>query len=388
MSEVRVPDGWREVSLGEAISFEYGKALPKKGRENGPFRVYGSNGIVGSHIDYLVLGPGIVVGRKGTAGSVNFVKHNFWPIDTTYYVDMKVDADLRFFYYLLKNLRLPDFNEATGIPGLNRNTVYRANILLPPLPEQRRIAEILSSVDDAIAATQAVLDQTRTVKQAVLKRLLTKGIGHTRFKQTEIGEIPEAWEVRPLGQLCTLTNGNGFRPPDWSDQGLPIIRIQNLNGSRNFNYFAGTPKEKWIVNLGDLLFSWAGVRGVSFGPCLWEGPRGVLNQHIFKVHPCEGISLKWLFHAMELVTARIEQKAHGFKDSLLHVHKSEITGQLVGVPHKDEQGKIVEALHSLRDAEDRASNQLVTLQSVKSALMSDLLTGRKRVPAALLSAAE
>ncbi len=124
----------------------------------------------------------------------------------------------------------------------------RVRVSSPPLHEQRRIAEILSSVDEAIAATRAVIEQTGKVKQGVLERLLTKGIGHTRFKQTEIGEIPDGWELKPVDELCVLSNGNGFRPPDWSDKGLPIIRIQNLNGSKNFNYFDGTPIHKWLIH--------------------------------------------------------------------------------------------------------------------------------------------
>ena len=77
-------------------------------------------------------------------------------------------------------------------------------LLLPPLPEQTKIAAILSSVDEAIAATQSVIDQTRKVKQGLLQDLLTRGIGHTRFKQTEIGEIPEAWEVKRLDSVVKL----------------------------------------------------------------------------------------------------------------------------------------------------------------------------------------
>lgn len=306
------------------------------------------------------------------------------PMYTVFEVD-ETRVDHRFLLPLLKLLATRGKFDALGNGGVNRRKSISFKILanfpinLPPLSEQRRIAEILSSVDEAIATAQAVVEQTRTVRQGVLKRLLTKGIGHTLFKQTEIGEIPEAWEPRHIGELCQLTNGNGFRPPDWSAQGLPIIRIQNLNGSRKFNYYSGVPKEKWIVEHGDLLFSWAGVRGVSFGPCLWTGPRGVLNQHIFKVHPSEGIRREWLLHAMELVTTRIEEKAHGFKDSLLHVHKSEITGQLVGVPNEEEQGKIVEALSSFSLAEAQSSNQLTCLINLRRTLASDLLSGRKRV---------
>lgn len=151
---------------------------------------------------------------------------------------------------------------------------------------------------------------------------------------------------RSIGDLCDFFNGNGFRPPDWSASGLPIIRIQNLNGSQNFNYFAGTPKPKWIVEPGDLLFAWAGVKGVSFGPTIWPGPRGVLNQHIFRVVPKRGIDKYWLYLALQVATRRIEANAHGFKASLVHVQKDDITNQVVDLPPLPEQRCIAELLQT------------------------------------------
>lgn len=277
---------------------------------------------------------------------------------------------------------------STSRARLNPSDFLDMTIWLPPLSEQRRIVEILSSADESIAATRAVIEQTRKVKQGVLERLLTKGIGHTRFKETEIGEIPKGWEVKPVDELCVLSNGNGFRPPDWSDKGLPIIRIQNLNGGKNFNYFDGTPLDKWLINPGDLLFAWAGVRGVSFGPTIWPGPLGVLNQHIFKISCREDVDKPWLFQTLKLITFKIEAKAHGFKDSLLHVHKKEIIGQLVAVPPFAEQMEISTKAAELQLVEDLNQASLDRLLSLKSALMSELLTGRKRVTDALPIAAE
>jgi type I restriction enzyme S subunit len=166
---------------------------------------------------------------------------------------------------------------------------------------------------------------------------------------------------RSIGDLCDFSNGNGFRPPDWSVSGLPIIRIQNLNGSQNFNYFDGEPKPKWIVEPGDLLFAWAGVKGVSFGPTIWPGPRGVLNQHIFRVVPKKGIDKYWLYLALQVATRRIEANAHGFKASLVHVQKDDITNQVVDLPPLREQRKIAEILRMW----DEALEKLTTLRAVK-----------------------
>ena len=166
---------------------------------------------------------------------------------------------------------------------------------------------------------------------------------------------------KSVGELCDFVNGNGFRPPDWKQSGLPIIRIQNLNGSKNFNYFDGVPKNKWIVEPGDLLFAWAGVKGVSFGPTIWSGPKGVLNQHIFRIVPNAGVDKYWLYLALQVATRRIEANAHGFKSSLVHVHKDDVTNQVVDLPPLPEQRKIAEILRTW----DEAIEKLEALRAAK-----------------------
>ena len=85
----KIPKEWEVVRLGEIFSLEYGKGLTEKERENGEYPVYGSNGVVGYHSQYIVKGPGIIVGRKGTIGAITWSDRNFWPIDTTYYILLK-----------------------------------------------------------------------------------------------------------------------------------------------------------------------------------------------------------------------------------------------------------------------------------------------------------
>lgn len=147
-----------------------------------------------------------------------------------------------------------------------------------------------------------------------------------------------------IGDVCDFESGNAFRPQDWKTRGLPIIRIQNLNGSDSFNYFDGDPDPAWIVEPNDLLFAWAGVKGVSFGPTIWNGPKGVLNQHIYRIRPKKGINKRWLYYALLEVTAEIESKAHGFKTSLVHVRKADITGARVSLPEEHEQEAVATTL--------------------------------------------
>lgn len=154
----------------------------------------------------------------------------------------------------------------------------------------------------------------------------------------------KAWRPCTIGDVCDFESGNGFTPRDWKTSGLPIIRIQNLNGTQSFNYYDGEPDPAWIVEPGDLLFAWAGVKGVSFGPTIWNGPRGVLNQHIYRIRPKAGISKTWLYYALSEVTSEIEAKAHGFKTNLVHVRKSDITGAKVVLPSEREQDSVAGTL--------------------------------------------
>jgi type I restriction enzyme S subunit len=168
------------------------------------------------------------------------------------------------------------------------------------------------------------------------------------------------WAIRTIGEICDFESGNGFTPQDWDTEGLPIIRIQNLNGSQSFNYFRGEPEPSWVVEPGELLFAWAGVKGVSFGPTLWNGPRGVLNQHIYRIRPRDGTDLQWLHYALAEVTSEIEAKAHGFKTSLVHVRKSDITRAKVAHPPTPIQRQVANILSSWDDAIEKTERLIAT----------------------------
>jgi len=130
----------------ELFELTYGKGLSEKERDGGKYPVYGSNGIVGYHSKFLVKGPGIIVGRKGSIGEVNYTKKDFWPIDTTYYVKPLKKMDFIYLYYLLKSYNLK-LNSSTAIPGLNRNEVYNIDFIDYPLNLQQKFASIVEHVE-------------------------------------------------------------------------------------------------------------------------------------------------------------------------------------------------------------------------------------------------
>ena len=149
----------------EAVcTLEYGASLPKSKRTNGPFPVVGSNGITGYHSDFLIKGPAIVIGRKGSAGEVTFIHQHCFPIDTTYYVKQTNpdESDLVYLYWVLKSLRLQELRGGAGIPGLNREEVYQTHkIPLPPLAVQREIVAEIEGYQKVIDGARAVVDNYR-----------------------------------------------------------------------------------------------------------------------------------------------------------------------------------------------------------------------------------
>ncbi|MDR1231709.1 MAG: restriction endonuclease subunit S, partial [Spirochaetaceae bacterium] len=162
-----------ECKLGDIVFLEYGTALSEKDRIKGAYPVVGSNGIVGWHNDFLVEAPVIVVGRKGSAGKVNWIDNNCTPIDTTFFVKTK-DAkySLKILYYAIKNLDLESLAGGTGVPGLNRNVAYTKNIKVPPLPEQQKIAAEIEKIEMRIVEAQEELDAMTEFKKAVLQKYL------------------------------------------------------------------------------------------------------------------------------------------------------------------------------------------------------------------------
>ena len=145
-----LPQDWSCAPLGERIELAYGCALRADQRASGSVQVFGSNGQIGTHSIALSNGPGILVGRKGSVGAVQYAEGPFWAIDTTYYVVLKEADCLKFVYYLLQYLPLKNLNAATGVPGLSRRDAYALRGAFPPKWEQEKIANLLSKIDKNI----------------------------------------------------------------------------------------------------------------------------------------------------------------------------------------------------------------------------------------------
>lgn len=171
-----------------------------------------------------------------------------------------------------------------------------------------------------------------------------------------------------IKDICDLQNGRAFKPSDWGTAGLPIIRIQNLNDERaSFNYYGGKYNLAQEVDNGDLLFSWSGTPGTSFGAFLWNRGKGVLNQHIFKVIPKVEVDKTYLMYALNGNISTIISKAHGGV-GLQHITKKELDEIEIQMVSISRQKKIVEILEKI--------SLLIFLRKQQLAKLDELVKAR------------
>jgi type I restriction enzyme S subunit len=174
-----------------------------------------------------------------------------------------------------------------------------------------------------------------------------------------VSELPPGWAEAPIGSLCSLNNGRAFKPTEWTTDGLPIVRIQNLNNPEApFNHFRGEFESRYHLRGGELLFAWSGTPGTSFGAHVWRGGEAVLNQHIFRVDFEEDTLDKRFFrYAINQKLDELIDIAHGGV-GLRHVTKGTFERTLVAIPPLNEQKRIADKLDVLLARVDACRGRL------------------------------
>lgn len=256
----------------------------------------------------------------------------------------------------------------------------QVKVPIPPLPEQKKIAAILSSVDEAIASTQAVIDQTRKVKQGLLQQLLTRGIGHTKFKDSAIGEIPEVWEVVKTGDVCTSIVP-GRNKPKVFDGDIPWITIPDIEGVTVSNSKTGLAVSREelkrakgkTVPRNTVVMTCVG----NFGIAAVTVQELVINQQLHGFVCSKSIIPMYLCLVLRSKVSEMESLAG--QTTVAYLNSSKCESIRIPLPPVHEQEKIVEKFLSLENTFTANQKNLAELIQVKQGLMQDLLTGKVRV---------
>jgi type I restriction enzyme S subunit len=298
------------------------------------------------------------------------------------------------YYFLLSNQEFLASQRQSGTQG-NLNTSIVSDLLcyLPPLPEQQKIAAILTSVDEVIEKTQAQINKLKDLKTGMMQELLTRGVGvdgkpHTEFKDSPVGRIPKGWAVVPLEELVKndkkITYGIVQAGPHY-EGGVPYIRVSDMS-SRHLTkkgMLLTSPEiarkfERSSVRAGDIVYALRGMIGhVHIVPSELNGAN--LTQGTARISPSENINTNYLLWAMRspyvALQNDLEAKGSTFKEvtlaSLRQIH--------IAVPSGREQQCISSSLSSIESRIYTTEDKLNHLKALKKALMQDLLTGKVRV---------
>jgi type I restriction enzyme, S subunit len=391
---------WTQITLGEILTLEYGVNLPEASRTGVSFPVYGSNGIVGRHHDYVVGCPGIIVGRKGTVGSVVWSHEPFWPIDTTYYVKLKTNVNLRFIFWYLSSLPLRSLDSSTGVPGINRNDVYRLAITIPSnLDEQWLIAKILDTLDETIAHTTSIIAKLKQIKAGLLHDLLTRGLDENgelrdaiahpeKFQDSPLGLIPKNWKIINIGELGSWSGGatpSKLMASNWDEGNILWISPKDFQEAE-ITDSEDKITEKALISSSLKLFKPGDVIVVfrssilrhKFPVAVVKVPFTV-NQDIKVLQPNLGVCRQYVFYALQHIAPQIISSAVKAGTTVESVDFKTFCNLPLFLPPETEQESIIQILdiHDTRIRTEETYLEKLKLQ--KKGLMDDLLTGRVRV---------
>jgi len=303
LSDAQRDAGWTVVKLGDIAPLTYGKSLVASKRIPGDVPVYSSAGLIDSHNESIIDGQNIIIGRKGTIGSITWSEGPAYPIDTTFYTAGTEKVNIKYLYYLLKTYKFSEMNTDSAVPGLNRVTFESQEAVLPPLEEQERIAGILGSLDDKIEANTRLIQTIKDYMATLYKAEAKNG------------------KVLELTDIADFVNGRAFTK-DATGTGRVVIRIAELNNGLGAStvYNDLEVKEENTAYPGDVLMSWSG----SLDTYVWHLPEAIINQHIFKVIPKDNYP-KWLvYHACKSVIEDFQAIAVDKATTMGHIRRGDL----------------------------------------------------------------
>ena len=186
---------WKNGELGDFVTLKRGFDLPQQEREDGQVPIFSSSGITGTHSTAMVKAPGVITGRYGTIGEVFYAAKDFWPLNTTLFVEDFHGNDAKFIYYFLKTLEWSKFTSASAVPGINRNTVHKEIVSLPDIETQRRIASTLSMFDEKIKINTEINDNLLDQAQTLYKQ---------HFPYSVQDDLPDGWRIGTVGEIIEI----------------------------------------------------------------------------------------------------------------------------------------------------------------------------------------
>lgn len=372
----KIPEHWKVKKVKRFCRILYGDNLPQEKREDGRINIYGSNGVVGSTTMSNTIGKTIIIGRKGSAGELNYSFSDCFVIDTAFYIDKdNSKCDIKWLYYALQVVELKKLDSDSPVPGLPREQVYKSLLPSNSYSEQKAIAEYLDNatakIDRIIEIKEKQLEKIEGYKSTAIFEILLNGLNNAyEYKKMEIEwfqKIPVSWKIKRIKDVGTLQSGDNITSLDIAQNGdYPVYGGNGLRGyTLNFNH--------------DGFYVLIGRQGALCGNInyakgkFWASEHAVVITIINKNNP---IWLGELLRAMNL-----NQYSNSAAQPGLAVDK--IKRLKIPVPPLDEQKTIAEKIENLikkvNTLREKITTQITILKSYRKSLIHEVVTGKKQV---------
>jgi len=424
---------WIETSLGNLLEFSNGKKSPERTMAS-EFPVYGSNGIIGYGNETNAKENTIIIGRVGTyCGSVYYSSVKAWVTDNAIKASALNNNNALYLYYLLEKLNLNNWREGSGQPLINQTILKNIEVLVPSPQEQKKIADILGSldakielnrdmnktleamgqalfkswfvdfdpvIDNALAAGNPIPDelfdraeQRKTIKKNDNNRAIRSLFPEAFEFNEEVGWIPKGWEVTSLGKHVHLQTGPAFKSADFSDVGIKLARGDNVKEGRfqwgdKTRYWSDVDKTltKYLLDTGDMLI---GMDGSKVGknrtrvresdlPCL-------LVQRVARLTKKNTICSNFIFLLISSQYFRDYVDIVKTGSAIPHISGGQIKELKLILPKNEKDpvfNKFEELTSSLINRTDACVDNSLQLSKLRDVLLPKLLSGEIRIPEA------
>lgn len=286
----------------------------------------------------------------------------------------------KFIFYQLQKAETIGWVEkhAVGSTMLNLNTSILGSvpIELPSMAEQQKIVHVLSAYDDLIENNQK---QIKLLEEAA-QRLYKEWFVDLRFPGHEttpiVDGVPEGWSVESMDDIAEYINGYAFKPSDWGTSGKPIIKIKEMG----LGITSDTPRnsgenipEKYNITAGDILFSWS----ATLSAMIWDEEDGLLNQHLFKVIPCDGVSREFVLQSILKTLDEFSNLTTG--STMKHIQRGKLKEVHVNVPNERTMRKYKSISEPIREQLLNLKREIILLQEARNRLLPKLMSGEIEV---------
>ncbi len=401
----KLPEGWKIETIGSFCDILDNQRVPisseKRAEIRGNIPYYGANGVLDYINDFIFNETLVLLAEDGghfheyqTRPIAYMIHGKSWVNNHTHILRAK-NGENYFLYYSLVHKDITSFINGGTRTKLNRGELIKIPLTVPPLEEQKKIAEILSSVDQKIAFVDNQIEETELLRKGLMQKLLTEGIGHSEFKDSELGKIPVEWEVVELLKVCEDNKraivdgpfGSNLKTIHFREEGIPVIQSNFVtSGKFNAKEYVYVDEDKFNSEIrskvvgGDIVMAKIGANCGTSAIVPLEHPASILSGNSIKIsidkNKASTIFVDFIFKSKYSKNKLVELKSVGAQPA---ISMPLLKKMKIVKPPLEEQKKIAEVLSTTDEKLENLKAKKESFEELKKGLMQKLLTGEVRV---------